>query len=93
MRIFQNISSSAIVLQVSCPWEASLETNKLKMLPWSVRVSKAGVYVCTGRNIYWSSSSSPVSGHRFCTVVPDKLIANDKFEMVSAGSFRDDYGL
>uniref|UniRef100_A0A158Q5W9 Ig-like domain-containing protein n=1 Tax=Dracunculus medinensis TaxID=318479 RepID=A0A158Q5W9_DRAME len=72
------------ILKVFCPWEGILETSNVRFSCCSIRVSSQGVFLCFGRKIYWISSRTPVSGHRFKHIVPERLATNDYFEMISA---------
>lgn len=69
----------------------SPDIGRLRSLPFIVRVSSAGVFVCVDHKCYWASSTSPVSGHRLEHVVPDKLAVDDDFELISGGSLRDEH--
>ncbi|VDM49437.1 unnamed protein product [Toxocara canis] len=80
--------TSGAWLQVCRPWDLSVDSSRLHTLRCSVRVSSLGVFVCMSRKIYWACSSSPLTGHRFRRIVPEKLAINDSFEALSAGSVR-----
>lgn len=62
----------------------------MRSYSWKLCASSAGIFVCAGRRIYWSSSASPVSGHRFSRVVRDKSAIDESFEKLSAGGLNDE---
>lgn len=77
--------TSGAWLQVCRPWDLSVDPGRLYTSRCIVKVSSLGVFVCISRKIYWASNLSPLSGHRFRRIVPEKLAINDSFEMISAG--------
>ncbi|VBB27373.1 unnamed protein product [Acanthocheilonema viteae] len=78
-------------MKVYNPWDVSPDFNRLLTLPWVIRVSSAGVFVCTDRKCYWSSSSS-LSGHRLEHIVRGKLSVDNNFELIAGGGLTEDFG-
>uniref|UniRef100_A0A8R1XZ53 Tectonin beta-propeller repeat-containing protein 2 n=2 Tax=Onchocerca TaxID=6281 RepID=A0A8R1XZ53_ONCVO len=73
------------------PWDVSPDINRLYTLPWVIRVSSAGVFICVDRKCYWSSSTSVLSGHRLEHIVRDKFSVDNNFELIAGGSLKEDF--
>ena len=68
-----------------CPWSVLPETVRGRFVDATVKVSSFGVFVSIGQRMFWSSSRSPISGHKFKRIVPGKFACDDSFQMISAG--------
>ncbi|VDK69946.1 unnamed protein product [Litomosoides sigmodontis] len=79
-----------ICLKVYNPWDVSPDINRLLALPWVIRVSSAGVFVCVDRKCYWSGNSV-LSGHRLEHIVRDKLSVDNNFELIAGGGLKEDF--
>ncbi|VDM97772.1 unnamed protein product [Thelazia callipaeda] len=87
---FQNpFGSTGNWMRVYNPWDVSPDINRLRTLPWVIRVSSAGVFVCVDHKCYMSSSSGLLSGHCLEHIVPDKLAVNDNFELIAGGDIHN----
>ncbi|VDO38004.1 unnamed protein product [Onchocerca flexuosa] len=75
------------------PWDVSPDINRLITLPWIIRVSSAGVFICVDHKCYWSSSTGVLSGHRLEHIVRDKFSVDNNFELIAAGSLKEDFDL
>uniref|UniRef100_A0A0N5AJN4 Tectonin beta-propeller repeat-containing protein 2 n=1 Tax=Syphacia muris TaxID=451379 RepID=A0A0N5AJN4_9BILA len=78
--------TSGIWLQVCSPWTILPEITRSWHVTANIKVSSFGVFVNIGRKVYWTSSKSPITGHSFKSIVPEKFSCDDFFELISAGS-------
>ncbi|KAM3717134.1 Tectonin beta-propeller repeat-containing protein [Dirofilaria immitis] len=78
-------------MKVYNPWDFSPDINRLLTLPWVIRVSSAGVFVCVDHKCYWSSSTNILSGHRLEYVAQDKFSVDNNFELLAGGSLKEDF--
>ncbi|CAG9539955.1 unnamed protein product [Cercopithifilaria johnstoni] len=78
-------------MKVYNPWDVSPDINRLLALPWVIRVSSAGVFVCIDHKCYWSSSTGVLSGHRLEHLVRDKLSVANNFELIAGGGLKEDF--
>ncbi|VDN22034.1 unnamed protein product [Cylicostephanus goldi] len=62
-----------------------IDVKTAPVTAWSVRVSSVGLFLCTGKVMYFSRSA--LSGHRFPRAIPPKFELLDNFSLFSAGSF------
>lgn len=86
------IKYSDFFVEVYNPWDVSPDINRLFALPWIIRVSSAGVFVCIDHMCYWSSGTSVLSGHRLEHIVRDKLSVDNNFELIAGGGLKEDFG-
>uniref|UniRef100_A0A0R3RW02 Tectonin beta-propeller repeat-containing protein 2 n=1 Tax=Elaeophora elaphi TaxID=1147741 RepID=A0A0R3RW02_9BILA len=78
-------------MKVYNPWDVSPDINRLLSMPWIIRVSSAGVFVCVDHKCYWSSGASVLSGHRLEHIVRDKLSVDNNFELIAGGGLKEDF--
>ncbi|VDO12246.1 unnamed protein product [Brugia timori] len=79
-------------MKVYNPWDVSPDINRLLTLPWIIRVSSAGVFVCVDNKCYWSSGASFLSGHRLEHIVRDSFSVDNNFELIAGGGLKEDFG-
>ncbi|KAK6108400.1 hypothetical protein QQG55_31965 [Brugia pahangi] len=78
-------------MKVYNPWDVSPDFNRLLTLPWIIRVSSAGVFVCVDNKCYWSSGASFLSGHRLEHIVRDSFSVDNNFELIAGGGLKEDF--
>ncbi|EFO22800.2 hypothetical protein LOAG_05685 [Loa loa] len=78
-------------MKVYNPWDVSPDINRLLVLPWVIRVSSAGVFVCVDKKCYWSSGTNVLSGHCLERIVRDNLLVDNNFELITGGSLKEDF--
>uniref|UniRef100_A0AAF5RVH4 Tectonin beta-propeller repeat-containing protein 2 n=1 Tax=Wuchereria bancrofti TaxID=6293 RepID=A0AAF5RVH4_WUCBA len=78
-------------MKVYNPWDVSPDINRLLALPWIIRVSSAGVFVCVDNKCYWSSGTSFLSGHRLEHIVRDSFSVDNNFELIAGGGLKEDF--
>uniref|UniRef100_A0A915Q7N9 Tectonin beta-propeller repeat-containing protein 2 n=1 Tax=Setaria digitata TaxID=48799 RepID=A0A915Q7N9_9BILA len=78
-------------MKVYNPWDILPDINRFLTLPWVIRVSSAGVFVCIDQRCYWSSGTCVLSGHRLEHVVPGKLSVDNNFELIAGEGLKEDF--